>query len=179
MKKETLTKKNIMIDLKKALNKSIGSFILALILMFFSLLIVNLAFSIRDLGDLIWGGIFILLSSAIIIITAIDLYRHLYAYRNKLNIQHERLVEVKINEHYTGGFIPFRQHHNLIFARYGKYYIPKDNYTWSNEFHMDVKGVYNYSNIGDEYYLILSKDKKILLAYNMKLFELKEDANEY
>lgn len=64
----------------------------------------------------------------------------------------------------------------LNFARYGCYCIPdsvtQKNYEWSELYCMSANGVYNYSNIGDEFYLVLY-GKKIILAYNTKLFELK------
>lgn len=64
--------------------------------------------------------------------------------------------------------------YRLNFNSYGKYLIPKGkNYKWSNLYCMDDKGVYNYSVIGDEFYLAVI-DNKIALAYNKKLFELQD-----
>ena len=62
--------------------------------------------------------------------------------------------------------------YRLNFNSYGKYLVPKGkNYRWSNLYCMDDKGVYNYSVVGDEFYLAVI-DNQILLAYNKKLFEL-------
>ena len=40
---------------------------------------------------------------------------------------------------------------------------------------MSDKGVFNYSNIGDSFYLIIDSKERILLAYNTKLFELQDE----
>ncbi|MBR3968570.1 MAG: hypothetical protein IKJ93_03165 [Clostridia bacterium] len=62
--------------------------------------------------------------------------------------------------------------YRLSFNSYNKYLIPKGkNYRWSDMYCMDDKGVYNYSTIGDEFYLAVI-DNKIAFAYNKKLFEL-------
>ena len=59
------------------------------------------------------------------------------------------------------------------FKKYGKYFVPLENYTWSKVYDLSADGVYNYSSCGDEFYLVLSKPYtgKILLAYNTKMFE--------
>ena len=64
--------------------------------------------------------------------------------------------------------------YRLNFNSYGKYLVPKGkNYKWSNLYCMDDKGVYNYSVVGDEFYLAVI-DNKITLAYNKKHFELQD-----
>ena len=42
---------------------------------------------------------------------------------------------------------------------------------------MSNQGIYNYSHIDDDFYLVFSNDKKnnLLLIYNKKLFDLKEN----
>ena len=62
----------------------------------------------------------------------------------------------------------------LNFKCYGTFRIPKGvNYQESKMYSMDAKGVYNYSVVGDEFYLVVI-DNKILYVYNTKLFELQE-----
>ncbi len=65
-------------------------------------------------------------------------------------------------------------YYHLHFKSFGKYTIPRKNYTWSSEYSMRNKGVYETSSDGDEFYLVVSKNKsqKVLLVYNKKLFEL-------
>ncbi len=61
---------------------------------------------------------------------------------------------------------------SLNFKCYGTFRIPKGtNYQESKMYSMDAKGVYNYSVVGDEFYLVVI-DNKILYVYNTKLFEL-------
>ena len=62
----------------------------------------------------------------------------------------------------------------LRFARYGKYAIQEENYTWSQMYNLNEMGVFRYSTVGDDFYIVTIDDKKILLAYNKKLFELEE-----
>ncbi len=80
---------------------------------------------------------------------------------------------MKIEEYYKGiGFM--QEIYHLTFSGYGEYVVPQENYSWSQNFSMTAKGVYNYSDYGDEFYLVLSKPNtgKILLVYNTKMFDL-------
>ena len=61
----------------------------------------------------------------------------------------------------------------LIFPSYGSYFIsPKYNYVTSENYSMNAKGGLNYAHIGDEYYLIISNEKRIMIAYNTSQFEI-------
>ena len=67
----------------------------------------------------------------------------------------------------------FNRPYTLHFASYGQYCIlGGENYSSSELYAMSDTGVFNLSNIGDTFYLIIDKKERILLAYNTKLFEL-------
>ena len=73
----------------------------------------------------------------------------------------------------------------FCFAKGGKYRIylhtaasfENRHYKWSKMYNMSNQGIYNYSHIDDDFYLVFSNDKKnnLLLIYNKKLFDLKEN----
>ena len=48
------------------------------------------------------------------------------------------------------------------------------NYAWSEKNSMDYKGVCRSSQVGDEFYLAVVENKKVILAYNTKFFELQQ-----
>lgn len=66
--------------------------------------------------------------------------------------------------------------YHLNFKCYKTYFIPKGiNYKYSKMFSMWEKGVYNYSVINDEFYIVLTPKEKILAVYNEKLFEIESN----
>ena len=66
----------------------------------------------------------------------------------------------------------FNHPYILEFKSFGKYCVPKENYSASKIYDMSDKGVFNYSNVGDTFYLILDAKDRILSVYNTKMFEL-------
>lgn len=70
----------------------------------------------------------------------------------------------------------------FCFAKSGSYRLrhkdyTNENYKWSKMHNMSNKGIYNSPQIDDEFYLVFLNEKKnnLLLIYNKKLFELKEN----
>ncbi len=62
----------------------------------------------------------------------------------------------------------------LVFAKNGSYGIYKElNYKWSKVYALSDEGVYNYTKIDDEFYVISVGKHKNLVAYNKRMFELK------
>lgn len=62
------------------------------------------------------------------------------------------------------------------FYSYGKYVPPRQNFTWSETFHMRDEGLANTSLSGDTFYLLLAergkrKEQTIVYAYPAKFFE--------
>ncbi|MBQ6885437.1 MAG: hypothetical protein IJN56_06850 [Clostridia bacterium] len=68
--------------------------------------------------------------------------------------------------------------YHLNFKCYKTYFIPKGiNYKYSKMFSMWEKGVYNYSVVNDEFYIVLTPEEKILAVYNAKLFEIESNCD--
>ena len=68
--------------------------------------------------------------------------------------------------------------YKLYFANYGNWSPwsePMKNYTWSKLYCLTDAGVYNYSEVGDTFYLIRSKGTEIVVVYNTKMFELQDE----
>lgn len=80
-----------------------------------------------------------------------------------------KLVNADDKMHITRQGVVYYTYH-LKFNGYEEYQIPSYNYEWSHIFNMSDKGVFNYSVLGDEFYLIIINDK-IQLVYNCKLFK--------
>ncbi len=63
----------------------------------------------------------------------------------------------------------------LVFARSGDYGITDDFcYKWSALYSMSDESLFNCSVIDDDFYVVSVGKKKCVLAYNKKMFELKE-----
>ena len=73
----------------------------------------------------------------------------------------------------------FSQYHpySFYFSDYGEYKIINHRYyKWSKVLVMNSERIFANAEIGDEFYLVISDDKKkeILFTYNTKLFEYQE-----
>lgn len=99
----------------------------------------------------------------------------------KLVIVEDWLVDIRedIEYRHRGHDRPY---YEFCFAKGSKYRLYPDvygdnNYKWSKMYAMSNQGIYNYSQIDDDFYLVFSNEKKnkLLLIYNKKLFELKEN----
>ena len=63
----------------------------------------------------------------------------------------------------------------LEFSSYGSYCIPDgENYHSSEHYPMSDQGVFYNASIGDTFYLVIDKNRHILLAYSTKFFEFQE-----
>ena len=62
--------------------------------------------------------------------------------------------------------------YHLYFASFGEYQIPDSNYAWAEGCGMSSFDLYQFTSVGDEFYLVLSKPHtgKVLLAYSARLF---------
>ncbi len=91
------------------------------------------------------------------------LERPVYLYRDKV-------VGMETKEHHRryGSYTTYHLH----FAGFGEYQIPDANYSWSKEFQMSSYGLYQFTSVGDEFHLVLTKPHtgKVLLAYSDRLF---------
>ena len=176
MQKDKLTMKDIKTDLHKELKNSYFRLVV------FSLLFAAISALIYfinpvkfvDVRLFIYLLIFIALAALLlylVIVQTVDIIKLNKMFRNPACIVKDKLVGMEIKEYYNRYGITTE--HHLFFSGYGEYVIPPENYTWSQNFNMSDKSVYNCSTCGDEFYLVLSKPHtgKILLAYNTKMFE--------
>ncbi|MBO5853078.1 MAG: hypothetical protein J6Q74_04635 [Clostridia bacterium] len=180
MKREKLTVENIKADLRKELkNGYIRLISTTLIFVALVALIIRIGTEKYIEASLVISQVFFCFAAAlllyVVIIQAIQVIRLHKIFYNTDYIVTDKLVGMEIEEHYNRVTMGVDVIYHLHFSSYGKYTIPLENYKWSEMFSMSNKGVYNYSECDDEFYLVLSKPHtgKILLAYNTKLFEMK------
>lgn len=175
MKKEILTREKIIHDLNYIYStKNIIIFALITLLLGGACAwVISLCFPLVSVGDIIYA-IVCLMYALIIICFCIVLVSScrikILISNNKFRITTDYLIE-RIP---AKGAYKYRSPATLRFARYGEYAIQDNNYTWSEMFNLDELGVFRYSTVGDEFYIVTIDDKKILLAYNKRLFELEE-----
>ena len=109
------------------------------------------------------------------IFSSLDSLKILYkTTKDKLIIVNDVLIEKKekIDFGPTQAGVFFNKPYCLKFMSKGEYFIVKrDYYKWSSKYPLNADGVYRYSNIDDEFYLVMC-NKRIIMAYSTKLFEL-------
>ncbi len=132
---------------------------------------VWLILSIGDLSDIdfiIWVGLAI--AFAVLVLTIRFAAIWIKYKRIILKNEFKMMSDLLSNKRNTFTARP-KQIYKLDFLYSGTYSIPfgKNNAS-SDEMTTTQKGIYNYAQIGDEYYLVMC-GKDIVLAYNSKLFE--------
>ena len=174
MQKEILTIDSIKKDIHNEIKDSyirlaiFSAFFLVMLVIFLAIPDSNVLFLIYKLFFGFGVLVFLLLLTTQIIDLAM-LYKNL---KNKKCIVKDKLISAEIQEDLYGK--AYVKTYHLNFSGYGEYVIHAENYKWSSIFSMSAEGVYNYSDSGDEFYLVLSKPHtgKILFAYNTKMFEM-------
>lgn len=180
--KETLTLENIKQDIKEIYKASVGVFVV----------LVMLGAILLPIAAWIWEDIKIAsIFFAVVGVTGIvggimALFMPLMGRKitsKKLVIVEDWLVEIKEKIEHAGKYS--RAYYEFCFAKGGKYRLytstvdsfDNNHYKWSKMYNMSNHGIYNYSRIDDDFYLVFSNDKKnnLLLIYNKKLFEFKDD----
>lgn len=180
--KETLTIKNIKHDIKKMHETSIAASLFLVAFGFVFALIANALWKNATYGELKIYAVFFGVFGVFVILSGISILFLPFIGRKitnkKLVIVEDWLVDIREVSEYYGR--RRRSYYMFYFANGGKYklypgYYNNDNYTWSKMYNMSNQGIYNYSQINDDFYLVFSNEKKnnLLLIYNKKLFELK------
>ena len=180
--KETLTIQNIKQDIKELYKPSISIFFVFGILGAILLLLAGEFWDETKITSTFAGvaGVTMIVGGAVNIISPLMGRR---IANKKLVIVEDWLVEIKEKIEYGGKYS--RAYYEFCFAKGGKYRIymhtanafENRHYKWSKMYNMSDQGIYNYSHIDDDFYLVFSNDKKnnLLLIYNKKLFDLKEN----
>lgn len=188
IKRELLTIETIKKDIKRnCLNNYKLMTIILLIFTIAILLTTNFFLSeFGDASDMIWPLIIIL---GLDIFLIIKISTELIIIRNNSFVikkdvliscgeQHQDTVYMvtrPMGAALTNLFSNNSKYH-LNFKCYKTYFIPKGiNYKYSKMFSMWEKGVYNYSVVNDEFYIVLTPKEKILAVYNEKLFEIESN----
>lgn len=174
MKKEILTRENIISDLKSTLTKEIKTSISTLPLMILAYL---LCFVFDDLHEKDFMLIFWIIFCAFL--TLIYIYQLIRAIVPLFKIINftisSDLVTNKLEKrrsHPRSLIIP--RPYTLVFSRGSKYRIPDmNNYKWSNMFEMPDKNVFHCTDINDDFYLISVGKRRNIVVYNKKMFEMK------
>ena len=165
MQKEILTIQNIKTDLRKLLKDRYIELI-EITLVF--LLIVAVLLWVPIIFDKVAFGCFAAIMLCLVVAQVFDIITLHKAVDNTDYIVKDKMISKEIRRHMR---IRNRGYFRLHFSCYGTYMIPDESYSRSKNF--IPKSVYESSDYGDEFYLVLSKQHtgKILYAYNTKMFE--------
>ena len=179
MQKEILTLKNIKKDLHREIKSGyvrltlLSAFFIFAFLILFMVFKIDFTYVFREMLAILIGEVVIFCVIIRLIIKQVNLHLSL---KSKTCIVKDKLVGLQIRERQNGSYRRriYDEDYCLVFSQYGEYIIPDENYKWSSDYSMSSRGVYNYANNGDEFYLVLSKRHtgKIMFAYNTKMFEL-------
>ncbi len=191
MRKETLTREKIKIDIKNAcINDIKRSLPFTLYIAIPSILLILYAHREPSSELSIFLYIFVVFAiSHALIRYAVFLYKKLRIIlkvsKDEFNIQIDKLLyaeELSFWD-YRHSLQAFRlqtlrsrlffKPFVLQFSSYDKFSIPRGkNYVWSDLFCMSDKDIYNSSVLGDEFYLAVIEHKTVVMVYNTKRFEL-------
>jgi len=106
----------------------------------------------------------------------IDGLKYTHIHNDKFQIVKAKLINYKLKEYYHWRYDSYRPL-TFHFEKHGKYRIFKNKYyKYSLLTSMNDRDILESSFIGDEFYLVLVKNK-IVYVYNTKLFELQEEIN--
>ena len=176
--KETLTIKNIKQDIKEIYKPEIVPALLLLLLSWLLYICAKELWDETKIASVFFGagGLLGIVGSIVILFLPL---RGRKITSKKLVIVEDWLVEIKEKCEHGGKYS--RAYYEFCFAKGGKYVMYKNvagafennHYKWSKMYNMSNQGIYNYSHIDDDFYLVFSNEKKnnLLLIYNKKLFE--------
>ncbi len=166
IKKETLTKDKILLDIKRLLIENVKSMSILYPLYYILLFLLALFLTCTKISP--W---FVLLGVIPLTVTYLfSVIEILTIKKRKITVVTGALtsIEDEINCAHT---LWFYKPYTLKFNKYGKFGLPgeMEMYSWSELYRADNKGVFRSSNEGDDFYLALFKGK-ILMVYNSKYF---------
>lgn len=172
MQKETLTRENIISDLKSILIKEIITLItlLPLLIFVYLLTVFGLHLPFMSIFYIIFCSFFTLLYIYAIVRTVVPLCK-IKNFTISSDVVTNKLE--KRRGHPRSLIIP--RPYTLVLSRGSKYRIPDvNNYKWSNIYEMPDKDVFFYTDLIDDFYLISVSKRKNIVAYNKKMFAYQE-----
>jgi len=170
MRKEKLTIQDIKTDLQRLMKDRYMELIeITLVLLLFVAVSFWVPVVFLKLGFACFAAIMLCL----VVFQILDVIKLHKAFRNTDYIVKDKMASKEIRRYNR---VRNRGYYRLYFLNYGAYMVPDENYRWSELFSMLPKGVYDSSDYGDEFYLVLSKRDKgeIIFAYNTKMFHFEE-----
>ena len=173
MQKETLTRENIISDLKLILTKEIITLItlLPLLIFVYLLTIFGLHLPFMSIFYMIFCSFITLLYIYAIVRTVVPLCK-IKNFTISSDVVTNKLE--KRRGHPRSLIIP--RPYTLVLSRGSKYRIPDvNNYKWSNIYEMPDKDVFFYTDLIDDFYLISVSKRKNIVAYNKKMFVYREN----
>lgn len=112
------------------------------------------------------------------VISVIKVYKTFNAYTLTKKGEIEIVKDVLLNKSKKSQFGKYRGYNYTYifhFEKSGKYILKKQLITISNPYDIDDEQLYEISQIDDKFYVVSVGRYKNILAYNSKLFELKEE----
>jgi len=181
--KDIITVENIMIDCKKQFwESSIAPFIISPILFLLSVWLIFCLINTNKLENKIIIWLVLPVSLLILCIFTgllIDNFKGFLTISQRSFIIKTDILVHKLDEVKSPPGVTRSVHSRpctLEFHKFGKFYIyDGTNYHSSKQFKMWYDELFRSSKIGDEFYLVIDDKKNILIVYNTKFFELKND----
>ena len=175
MKKEILTRENIINDLKSVLIKEIITSITTLPLLIFAYLLFLLGPHLPTEAKAFTLISWIIFCAFLTLIYIYQLIRAIVPLFKIINFTiSSDLVTNKLEKrrsHPRSLIMP--RPYTLVLSRGSKYRIPDvNNYKWSNIYEMPDKDVFFYTDLNDDFYLISVGKRRNIVAYNKKMFEM-------
>ena len=183
MKKDIITKERIKQDYQKQFSSSIRMVIVIPIILILLIALIVFLFSLLEFNAMFLTLEIIVLLPAVFgcyicVASLIDAYKDLDTVKSEsFRIVTDTLIGIDEKAVYAGSAFfatLFNHPYTLIFDSFGKYFIHGENYSSSELYAMNDKGVYTHAIVGDTYYLVIGSKNKVLAVYNTKMFELAE-----
>ena len=174
MKKEQLTEENIKSDIQKRIKDAFVQLLIDLSV--YLLILVSVCICKSNLPPFyyifLFMSILIFISNVLIVV---DIVKWYIVLKNDIIIVNDVLVDKK--EEFIWGGTNRSAFYKLCFYTHATYTLPLKNYLWSDNCCMSDERIYELSDCGDGFYLVVfNKNKqKPLLVYNKRFFEFKEN----
>lgn len=95
--------------------------------------------------------------------------------KGEFEIVTDTVIDTIKKKRYHGYKAASSKANTIFFSSYGSYVITDErNYTWSRRLTMNDDDLLSFTCVGDEFYLVVDKNKKILLVYNLNMFKMQQ-----
>ena len=95
--------------------------------------------------------------------------------KGEFEIVTDTVIDTGKKKRYHGYKVASSRPNTIFFSSYGSYNITDErNYTWSRRLTISDDDLLSFTCVGDEFYLVVDKNKKILLVYNLNMFKMQQ-----